>query len=120
MLRLLSTLLALLAVALCIISTSTAHPTADPLTVHLVCHSHDDVGWQITVDEYYDREVRSIINTVVASLAKNPTRKFMYVEQAFFQRWWREQNDTQRQLAQRLVADKQLEFVNGGWCMHVS
>ena len=91
---------------------------ADPLTVHLVCHTHDDVGWQITVDEYYDREVRSIISTVVQGLSENPARKFMYVEQAFFQRWWREQNATTRALTQRLVAAKQLEFVNGGWCMH--
>ena len=99
---------------------------APAVTVHLVCHSHDDVGWQVTVDEYYVGDsgqadgVRDIINTVVASLDKNPERKFMYVEQAFFQRWWREQNETQRALAQRLVADKQLEFVNGGWSMHVS
>jgi alpha-mannosidase len=42
----------------------------------------------------------------------------MYVEQAFFQRWWRQQNDATRQLTQRLVANRQLEFVNGGWCMH--
>ena len=99
-------------------SSSPPSSPAATLTVHLVPHTHDDVGWQITVDEYYDREVRSIISTVVASLAANPTRKFMYVEQAFFQRWWREQNDTQRALAQKLVAAGQLEFVNGGWCMH--
>ena len=106
-----------IAALLCCLSVP-VRSAAPPLTVHLVCHSHDDVGWQITVDEYYEREVRSIINTVVQSLSINPARKFMYVEQAFFQRWWREQNDTQRQLAQRLVANKQLEFVNGGWSMH--
>ena len=120
MLRFLSLLLALnLALLLSTLPNPTHSSTAAPqLTVHLVCHSHDDVGWQITVDEYYTREVRFILNTVTASLAANPQRKFMYVEQAFFQRWWREQNDTGRQLAQRLVAAGQLEFVNGGWCMH--
>ena len=25
----------------------------DKLNVHLICHSHDDVGWLKTVDQYY-------------------------------------------------------------------
>ena len=103
-----SVLLVLLAVLAC----------ASALTVHLVPHSHDDVGWQITVDQYYQREVHNILDTVVASLQANPARRFIYVEQAFFQRWWRLQNDTQRSAARRLVASGQLEMVNGGWCMH--
>ena len=28
-------------------------PQPDKLNVHLICHSHDDVGWLKTVDEYY-------------------------------------------------------------------
>ena len=28
-------------------------PQAGKLNVHLICHSHDDVGWLKTVDEYY-------------------------------------------------------------------
>ena len=33
---------------------SSARPTEEKLNVHLVPHSHDDVGWKYTVDEYYD------------------------------------------------------------------
>ena len=40
------------------------------------------------------------------------------MEQAFFQRWYAEQDDPTRGLVRQLVADGQLEFVNGGWCMH--
>jgi alpha-mannosidase len=84
------------------------------------------VGWLKTVDEYYSgannsiqhASVRSIIGEVVSSLQKDPSRQFTYVEQAFFQRWWREQDAATRAVTQKLVANKQLTFVNGGWCMH--
>ena len=62
--------------------------------------------------------VRYIIKSVLAALQRNPARKFMYVEQAFFQRFWREANDFDKNLTRTLVASGQLEFVNGGWCMH--
>ena len=35
---------------------------------HLVCHSHDDVGWNWTPDKYYTTRVRSILTTVVKAL----------------------------------------------------
>ena len=88
------------------------------ITIHLVAHTHDDVGWQVTVDQYYISSVQYIITTVIEQLQLNPERKFIYVEQAYFQRWWREQNDEVRGQVRRLVASGQLEFINGGWCMH--
>ena len=55
------------------------YPNADPITVHLVPHSHDDVGWLKTVDDYYyggrnDIQwagVQYTIDTVVQELAAN-------------------------------------------------
>jgi alpha-mannosidase len=44
--------------------------------------------------------------------------RFIYIEQAFFQRWWAEADSKSQQLTQQLVASGQLEFINGGWCMH--
>jgi hypothetical protein len=96
------------------------------LTVHLVCHTHDDVGWLKTVDQYYmglnqsiyQANVQQIIDSVIDALAMNENRTFVYVEQAFFQRWWRQQNDARRELARTLAKKGQLEFINGGWCMH--
>jgi len=58
--------------------------SSNVLNVHLVPHTHDDVGWLKTVDEYYyglnmtiqEACVRDILDTVVISLLKNPSRTF--------------------------------------------
>jgi alpha-mannosidase len=62
--------------------------------------------------------VRNILNSVLMSLERDPSRTFTYVEQAFFQRWWRELPAERRDLTRKLVAEGRLEFTNGGWCMH--
>ena len=38
---------------------------AEPLQVHIVCHTHDDVGWLKTVDEYYTGQNNSIQQPVI-------------------------------------------------------
>lgn len=58
------------------------------LAVSLLQHTHDDVGWLKTVDEYYyganqsiqDAGVQYILDTVVDALQKDPNKKFIYVE----------------------------------------
>ncbi|KAK9540894.1 hypothetical protein VZT92_003314 [Zoarces viviparus] len=95
------------------------------LNVHLVPHTHDDVGWLKTVDQYYygDRNdiqhagVQYILDSVVDQLLKNPDRRFIYVETAFFYRWWKQQSPSMQQTVKELVNEGRLEFVNGGWCM---
>ncbi|RHZ42005.1 hypothetical protein DYB26_013690 [Aphanomyces astaci] len=62
--------------------------STDKLNVHLIPHTHDDPGWLLTVDQYFTQEVDYILDTVVTELQKDPNRRFMYVEQAFFQRWY--------------------------------
>ncbi|KAK3182855.1 hypothetical protein Dsin_030141 [Dipteronia sinensis] len=37
---------------------------------------------------------------------------------AFFQRWWREQSEAMQQIVRQLINSGQLEFINGGMCMH--
>ena len=96
------------------------------INVHFAPHTHDDVGWLKTVDQYHYGSrndiqragTQNIINAVIKELAWNPDRKFSYVEQAFFQRWWDEADDKMREVTRGLVASGQLEFINGGWCMH--
>ncbi|CAI9110953.1 OLC1v1011064C1 [Oldenlandia corymbosa var. corymbosa] len=96
------------------------------LNVHLVPHTHDDVGWLKTIDQYYVGSnntiqgacVENVLDSVIMSLRRDPNRKFIYVEMAFFNRWWRTQSAEIQQQVRELVDSGQLEFVNGGWCMH--
>lgn len=90
----------------------------DKVNVHLVPHSHDDTGWQVTVDQYYYQSVQYILDTVTEELVKDEKRRFIYVEMAFFERWWAEQDDQTRNTVKKLVEGGQLEFINGGWCMN--
>jgi alpha-mannosidase len=93
-------------------------PVEGKVNVHLVPHTHDDTGWQITVDQYFFRNVYYIIDTVVSRLTEDPNRKFIYVEVGFFARWWDQQPERKKEMTRKLVANGQLEFINGGWCMH--
>lgn len=67
------------------------------LRVHFVHHTHDDVGWLKTVDEYYSGvnnniqrvEVRLILDEVIPELLADPKKRFSYVEMKYFSMWWR-------------------------------
>ncbi|ODN03792.1 Lysosomal alpha-mannosidase, partial [Orchesella cincta] len=104
------------------------------INVHIVAHSHDDVGWLKTVDQYYygDKNhiqwagVQYTLDSVVEQLQKNPNRRFIYVESAFFWRWWRNQDEEMKETVRKLINNGQLEFIMGGWsgqdegCTHYS
>lgn len=105
----------------------TCHPIKqDMINVHILPHTHDDVGWLKTVDQYYygSRKditpvgVQYILDSVVQALADDPSKRFIYVETAFFWRWWKEQNEKTQNLVKQLVQAGQLEFIGGGWCMN--
>lgn len=49
------------------------------------------------------------------SLTQNETLKFTYVEMGFFKMWYDEQTSEKREDVKRLIKNKQLEIVNGGW-----
>ncbi len=68
----------------------------DPLIVHIIPHSHDDVGWLKTVDEYftganYDTQIADveiIIDTVIKNLLLDKAKHYSQVEMKFFNMWW--------------------------------
>ncbi|XP_030835227.1 lysosomal alpha-mannosidase [Strongylocentrotus purpuratus] len=96
------------------------------VNVHLVPHTHDDVGWLKTVDEYFygannsiqHAGVQYILDSVISALAKDPGRRFIYVESAFFERWWHQQDEKTQFQVKQFVNDGRLEFINGGWSMN--
>ena len=102
------------------------HPLRDDkVNVHLIPHSHDDVGWLKTIDQYYwgdknsiqNAGVQYIIDSVVSHLARDPNRRFVIVEMAFLFRWWRRQNEASRNLFRKLLQNGQIELICSGWSM---
>lgn len=77
----------------------------------MVCHSHNDVGWLKTVDEYYygasnniqNAGVQYILDTVTESLILDEDRKFIEVEIGFFARWWKHQSENVKEKFRTLV-----------------
>ena len=81
-----------------------------------------------------------ILDSVVTALDENPDRRFIYVEIAFFWRWWLQQTDDMRDKVAGFVSDGnvsqlkinlfvisivpptfeigRLEFISGGWSMN--
>lgn len=62
--------------------------------------------------------VEDILDSVISELKQNKDRRFIYVETAFFWKWWMKQHDFIRHNVKNLVKNGQLEFVSGGWSMN--
>ncbi|KAL0858609.1 hypothetical protein ABMA27_012444 [Loxostege sticticalis] len=101
-------------------------PRAGVLNVHIVPHTHDDVGWLKTVDQYYygmnnsiqKAGVQFIIDSVVKELWEKEDRRFVYVETAFFWKWWSLQPKSVQDKVTTLVNEGRLKFAGGAWSMN--
>lgn len=76
----------------------------DKIYVHLLTHTHDDLGWLKTVDMYFSGanetqargSVLNILDTTIDELLKDPTKRFCYAEIKFFSMWWKYQDDNMK------------------------
>ncbi|XP_060083773.1 alpha-mannosidase 2x-like [Ylistrum balloti] len=87
------------------------------LFVFVVPHSHNDPGWVKTFDDYYQGQVRQLLDNMVNKLEEDPRRKFIETEMSFFSTWWHDITQDKRKRVKRLVDNGQLEITTGGWVM---
>lgn len=93
------------------------------IRMHIVPHTHDDVGWGSTFEEYYTTGingncVKCILDSMVQTLSGHPERTYTYVEMAFFERWYNNLNDDIKNQVKSFIKAGQLEFINGAWSMN--
>ena len=66
------------------------------LYVHMIPHTHDDLGWLKTVDQYYSgtlqpthhATVEIVLDNVIEQMSIRPNTKFTYVEMKYFTMWY--------------------------------
>ncbi len=75
-----------------------------PLRLHYlsVCSISLDLSYLARKD-LTSPGVQYIIDSVIESLLENPDRRFIYVEMAFFWRWWLEQTEDMQNQVKQLV-----------------
>ncbi|KAK3244917.1 hypothetical protein CYMTET_45492 [Cymbomonas tetramitiformis] len=90
------------------------------LTIHLVPHSHCDLGYKKTIDGYYQSEVRVILSSLATNLANHSDRRFIWAEAYWLHTWMLDKRvpSSLKSNMQRLVASGMVEVVDGGWSMH--
>jgi len=101
-------------------------PNPTSINIRMIPHTHDDIGWLKTLDQYYVdsakhitiQGVQYILDSVFPVLKADSGKRFMYVEMGFFQRWWDEQDSATKSLVNQLLKSGQFEFINGGYCMN--
>lgn len=88
------------------------------LNVIIIPHSHNDPGWIMTFEQYFQQKTRGILDTIVNVLSEKQTRKFVWAETSYLSLWWEQASNDMRAKMKRLIVEtKQLEIVTGGWVM---
>ena len=93
------------------------------LYVHMIPHTHDDVGWLKTVDDLFvghnqrnqHSTVQLILDSVLEQMISRPNTKFTYAEMKFFSMWYNRLAPDLKSQVKSLVADGRWEIINGGW-----
>ena len=106
-------------------TAATARAGAGAINVHIQPHSHCDLGWLKSFDEYLRggnnslqaASVQSIYDSVLASLQADAARTFTAVEMGFLLRWLEARPPSTAAAVRALLERGQLTVTNGGWSM---
>ena len=90
------------------------HPITDDddrIYVHLIPHTHDDVGNEKTVDQYYTgsgsdismADVSAILDLTIPELINDPKKRFIYAEMKYFSMWFYRQSEEMKEAVRGLV-----------------
>ncbi|KAK5583106.1 hypothetical protein RB653_004696 [Dictyostelium firmibasis] len=88
------------------------------INVFIIPHSHCDLGWVQTLEQYYSENVTLILDNVIHTLIKDSTKKFNWAEIYYFETWWNEQTSFLQAQVRNLVNNGQLYFIGGGWAQN--
>ncbi|KAJ2162818.1 Alpha-mannosidase 2 [Coemansia sp. RSA 552] len=96
-------------------------PLPHNLTLHMVPHSHSDIGWNLSFEGYYRRSVQNVLRRVVRELWADPRRRFTWGDLAFVDMWMDDEGDqpsglgtlTWRQALSELIRHGQWDMVGG-------
>ena len=118
----------LLLCTLLMVVTANKYQNDSMIYVHMIPHTHDDVGWLKTIEEYYYGKgnggsqsmigIQYIIEAVINELIADSEKRFSWVEVGYFYRYWINQNQEFKDKVKILVDEGRLEFISGGWAMH--
>ena len=101
-------------------NSTTEEESPEPLVGHIIPHSHCDAAYKKTVDEYYETQVRHVLNSILDALQDDDHRRFLWSETVFLMLWWKDPRTTwkDKHRLHRLIQSGKVELVNGGWVMH--
>ncbi|KAJ2905692.1 Alpha-mannosidase 2, partial [Coemansia aciculifera] len=95
-------------------------PMSRNLTLHVVPHSHSDIGWNLSFQGYYSQSVHLVMRRVVTELWKDTRRRFTWGDLAFVDMWLSQEgsdlfrgNITWRDAVRTLVREGRWSVVGG-------
>jgi lysosomal alpha-mannosidase len=103
----------------CTSAAASTAPKQPVVNLHLLPHTHADVGWMQTVNSLARVNISRILDSVTSELVANPQRRFVWDEMVFLQIWWETQaTPAQRDAFRGHVLARRIEFVDNGWSQH--